>query len=241
MGQREDLRSELLDIIKTRKEGFASGTPESQRINELIDELTPLTPYPGALNHPDVFCGHWAGDYWSMGKLVGGSGATDQGVGVTTSLKVFSMGRLPDVPAQFLGSSLEIDPPSGAYNFYARYLIGEAAVDSHHFTYGRFEKREENEDRFFVEFDKFEIAPADDSMSLEEYCAATGIDSPDDLSATLKPSPKLWSHVAYMDDEMRIQLGQMGGHYIMFRTDRPMYSIQHANGQTITPEFVAAE
>ena len=62
-----------------------------------------------------------------------------------------------------------------------------------------------------------------------------------DLSATLSPSPKLWSHVAYMDDEIRIQLGQMGGHYIMFRTDLPMYSIQHANGEKITPNLAAAE
>ena len=78
-------------------------------------------------------------------------------------------------------------------------------------------------------------------MSLDEYCAATGIEKPEDLSASMTPSPKLWSHVAYMDDDMRIQLGQLGGHYIMFRTDRPMYSLEHASGKTVTPEFIAAQ
>jgi hypothetical protein len=70
-----------------------------------------------ALAHPEVYRGHWAAEYHSIGKLVGGAGAQNQGVGVTASLKVFSMGRMPDVPARFLGNGLEIDPESGAYNF----------------------------------------------------------------------------------------------------------------------------
>jgi hypothetical protein len=241
MSQRETLKAELLGLIETHKEGFASGTPESQRIDALIDELSAETLYPGALNHPEVFKGHWAGNYYNFGRLVGGDGAKDQGTGVTTSLKVFSMGRLPDIPATHISSGLEIDSEAQLYNFYTRLKLGEAAVDTHHFTYGRYTKKEENPDRFFVEFDSFEIIPMDPDMSSESYCAAIGVNSPDELTASLSPSPKLWSHVAYMDDDMRIQLGQLGGHYIMFRTDEPMYSVEHAKGQRINPPAFAAE
>ncbi|MBT4741188.1 MAG: hypothetical protein HN793_02485 [Rhodospirillaceae bacterium] len=241
MSQREALKSELLDLIETHKEGFASGTPESQRINALIDEMVEETPYPSALNHTDVFKGHWAGNYYNFGRLVGGDGAQDQGVGVSASLNVFSMGRLPDVPATFVSSGLEIDPDAGQYNFYTRLKVGEAQIDTHHFTYGRYIKKDENLDRFFVEFDSFEIMAMDPDMSAEDYCKAIGIDSPEELTATLSPSPKLYSHVAYMDDDMRIQLGQLGGHYIMFRTDQPMYSVEHAKGNRINPPAIAAE
>ncbi|MEQ8736652.1 MAG: hypothetical protein RIC29_17150 [Rhodospirillaceae bacterium] len=241
MSKREELREELLGLIETHKEGFGAGTPETIRIDALIDELVEFTPYPGALNHPEIFRGHWEGSYFSFGRLVGGDGATDQGKGVSTSLKVFSMGRLPDVPATQLYSGLEVDPDTGGYNFYSRFRIGENQIDSHHFAYGRFKKKEENLDRFFVEFDGFEIIPTDPDMSIEDYCEAIGVESADELKSQLKPSPKLWSHIAYMDDDIRIQLGQLGGHYVMLRTDKPMYSIEHLNGKVIPKTAVAAE
>ena len=62
MSRREALRSELLAIVETHKEGFASGTPESKRIDALIDELAPLSPYARAIDHPEVYGGHWAAD-----------------------------------------------------------------------------------------------------------------------------------------------------------------------------------
>ena len=108
MSQHQELRGELLELIKTNKEGFGSETPESKRIDTLIDELVEFTPYPGALNHADVFQGHWEGSYFSFGKLVGGDGAKGQGAGVTTTLRVFSMGRLPDIKATQVYTALEI-------------------------------------------------------------------------------------------------------------------------------------
>lgn len=230
MAGREALRQELLALIGNHKEGFSADTPETRRIDALIDELVAHTPYPGALDHPEVYRGHWKGSYFSFGRMVGGDGATGKGQGVSTSLRVFSMGRLPDVPATQRYNGLEIDPDSGSYNFYARFLVGERQIDSHHFTYGRFQRKDENPDRFFVEFDRFEIMPADPNVSIEEYCDALGVASADELTAELSPSPKLWSHVAYMDDDIRIQLGQLGGHYVMLRTELPMYSLLHREG-----------
>lgn len=235
MPQREELRAELLELIKNNKEGLGAETPETQRIDALIDELVQHTPYPGALNHPEVFKGHWAGSYVSFGRLVGGKGATDEGTGVTTSLRVFSMGRLPDVPATQVYSGLEIEPEGGQYNFYQRLRVGENNIETNHFTYGRYLRKDENPDRFFVEFDKFEVGPSDPDMSMEDYRKAIGLGPTDALEAELSPSPKLWSDVAYMDDDVRIHLGQMGGHYVMLRTELPMYALEHAKGNRIDP------
>lgn len=240
MPQREDLRAELLDLIRTHKEGLGANTPATQRIDALIDELGKCTAYPGALNYPEVFKGNWVGRYFSFGRMVGGDGATNQGAGVTTSLRVFSMGRWPDVPATQVYSGLEIDPAKGSYYFYQRLRVGDRKVETHHFTFGRYTKRDENPDRFFVEFDKFEIAPADPNLSLDQFRKAIGVEEAVPLSAELSPSPKLWSHVAYMDDEIRIQLGQMGGHYVLARTDLPMYAHEYAKGRRIHPPARAA-
>ena len=228
MALREELREELLQLIKHNKEGFSSGTPESKQINALIDELSCLTLYPNAISYGDIYKGHWVGDYFNFGSAVGGDGAKNQGTGVTTSLRVFSMGRLPDIPATHVSSALEIDPLKGIYNFYSSLKIGKQQIPSHHFTYGRFSKKEENLNRFFVEFDGFEIRPKNPSTSLQDYCKEIAVNDEDQLQAVLSPSPKLWSDIVYMDDTLRIQLGQLGGHYIMVKTDLPMYSITHS-------------
>lgn len=241
MSQRESLRRELLDIIASHKQGFASGSPQSQRIDQLIDELTPLSPHPNALDHPEIFRGHWKGDYYSMGRLVGGDGATNQGIGVTASLKVFSMGRLPDIPATFLGTGLEVDPPTGAYNFFSLYALGENKVPAYHLALASYQRRTEDLSKFFVEFIGFKVVPVDRSMPMSEFARSIGVDDPAALSAETTPRPKLWSRVVYMDDTVRIQLGQMGGHYVLSRTDRPLYSIKYWTNPAIKPPSMAAE
>jgi hypothetical protein len=239
--QRLALRRELLEIIATHQEGFDSGTPESARIDAIIDELEPLTFYPDAMNFPDVFRGHWSGDYYNIGRLIGGKGAHNKGRGVTTSLKVWSMGRLPDIPSQFLGSGLEINPDTGEYNFFSHFTIGEKAVPAYHFAFAKYRTVAEEMDRFFVDFDKFKIVPADHDMTMEEFVEETGLGSMDNVEAKIETPPKLWSRVPYMDDEMRVQLGKLGGHYILFKTDRPMYSIEYWKDKTIAPPSMAAE
>jgi hypothetical protein len=235
MSTRDVLLRELLQLTSTHKEGFKSGTPESQRINTLIDELAPLSRYPDALNHPEIFRGHWAADYHSIGRLVGGKDAQDEGVGVTVSLKVFSMGRLPDIPSTFLGNGLEIDPETGDYNFVAQFLLGEKRVPSFHFSFAKYRRSEESLKRFFVDFCGFKVVPADSAMSMDEFAREIGVADASLLSAELNPRTKLWSDVAYMDDEIRIQLGQLGGHYVMARTDRPMYSIEYWKDKSVVP------
>lgn len=241
MADRVALRRELLDLIAAHKEGFASGTPESQRIDAIIDELTPLTVYPRALDHPEVFRGHWRGAFFNLGKLVGGAQAHNQGIGATMSLKVFSMGRLPDIPATFLGSGLEIDPATSAYNFVSHFALGDKKVPVYHFATAGYARREENLDRFFVDFGGFKVVPVDPTLAPAAFAAAIGVDDAALMSAEMNPRPKLWSHVVYMDDEIRIQLGQLGGHYVLMRTDLPMYSIEYWKNNAIAPAPLAAE
>lgn len=224
MSDRDALRAELLDLTETHKEGFASGTPEAKRIDQLIDELAKLTPYPNAMDYPDIWRGQWVGTYHNIGGLVGGKDTKDQGIGYTTSLKAYSMGRLPDIPAQFDGNVLEIEPETGAYNFYAWMKLGDAQVPTKHYTLGWY-KRGEDPDRFYVEFDKFLIRPEDEAMSLADFAKAIGVDGPEQLQAEMSPRAKLYSTIVYMDDDIRIQLGQLGGHYIMRRTGEPMVTM----------------
>lgn len=227
MSNRESLREEMLALCETHKEGFASGTPEALRLDELIDEISKVTLYPNAMDYPDIWRGQWVGIYHNLGGLVGGKQTKDQGIGYTTSLYAYSMKRLPDIPARFDGNVLEVEPTTGAYNFQADMLVGEAQVPTDHYTLGRY-RRGENPDRFYVEFDSFMVRPKDKSMSLDEYAAAIGVDDPAKLHAEMDIKPKLYSTILYMDDDIRIQLGQLGGHYIMRRTGQPMVTMNLA-------------
>jgi hypothetical protein len=241
MPDRLSLKRELLDLIAEHKEGFASGAPAAGRIDQLIDELTPLTPYPQALDHPEIFRGHWKGSFFNLGRLVGGAEALNQGAGKTMSLKVHSMRRLPDIPATMLGSGLEIDPATGAYIFVSHFTVGVNAVPCYHFALASFQRREENLDRFFVEFSGFKVVPVDSTMTPQAFAAAVGVADAALMSAETNPRPKLWSHVVYMDDDTRIQLGQLGGHYVLTRTALPMYSIEYWKDKRIAPPPLAAE
>ncbi len=241
MSTRESLREELLSLVETHKEGFASGSPAAQRIDALIDEMAPHTKYPNAIDHPEIYGGNWQAVYHSMGRLVGGKEATNQGVGVTATLRTFSMGRLPEIPAQFLGNGLEIDPQTGAYNFTSQFAIGTKKVRSHMFALASYRRREENLDRFFVDFAGFSIVPADPDMPLDVFASEIGLEDASLLTCEITPRIKMWSHVAYMDDDLRIQLGQQGGHYVMRKTNLPMYSIEYFRDESIRPSFAAAE
>ena len=226
MSKRVNLKNELLDIIKNNQENSNGQNNQADSINKLINELSTVTLYKDAVYMDDVYKGHWAGEYFNFGSA-GGGGAKDQGAGVVTTLKTFSMGQLPDIPAKHISSALEIDPKNSIYNFYSHMKIGKNLIDTHHFSYGRFSRQKIKPNRFFVEFDGFEIIPQDKSLSLDSYCKEICVARPEDLKATLPKSPKLWSDIIYMDNDMRIQHGQLGGHYIVFKKDLPMYSINH--------------
>ena len=241
MEKRNALLRELMDLVASHKEGFKSGTPESQRIDALIDELTPLSKYPRALEHPEIFSGHWSAQYHNIGRLVGGPDAKDEGVGVTVSLKVFSMGRMPDIPATFLGNGLEIDPQTGDYNFVSRFLLGEKQVPAFQFANAKYRHKPKFPNRFFVDFMGFRMVPAAADMSMEEFASACGVEDPAQFSHDLNPATKLWSDVAYMDDEIRVQLGQLGGHYIMARTSLPMYSIEYWKDKSVVASLFDAQ
>lgn len=227
MGERENLRSELLHLIETHKEGFKSGTPEAKRIEELMYALEPHSLYPQALNHPDVFGGRWLGAYWSIGAM-GGGGAEGQGTGAETTLNTFSMGRFPKIPVTFSHNALEADPTSGQYNFISYVKVGAAKVDSHLYTLGSYRRDEKDLSKFFVQFEPMALRPADGAMPMQAFCAAIGVDGPHAITAEMQPRPKLYSSVIYMDDEIRVQIGMLGGHYVLKKSRDPMVTLAFA-------------
>lgn len=220
--EREALKAELVGLVASHKEGFASGTPEARRIDALIDLLRPLTPYPRAMDHGEVYGGRWSNDFSNYGKYVGGRDVTDQGLGAKTNLKTFSMGRLPEVPLQVLENGLEIDPPTRRYHLCGLVLAGAEEIPADLRALAVYEQREEDPETFFIAFKAFDIRPRDPDLPIEAFCRRIGIET---HHVRLEPNPKLHSTIAYMDDDLRIQLGQLGGHYVMHKTDAPMRSM----------------
>ena len=81
---------------------------------------------------------------------------------------------------------------------------------------GRFREDPANPQRFLVDFTRVERAPAR-GTSEPALRAAVGFDAGQPLHADMKP-PRLSSDVIYLDDEMRINVGSVGGLYLLRRS-----------------------
>ena len=81
----------------------------------------------------------------------------------------------------------------------------------------------DNAQRFMVEFTRMELAPTR-GTSEPDLRRALGLADDAPLVADMKP-PKVSSDVIYLDDEIRINVGSVGGLYLLKRSGEQPFSI----------------
>ncbi len=221
MSDRRDLlKAELLELVEKTRGGFDSGEPSAPRIQELIDEIAAHSLYPAPADRPDKMDGRWRSLFASFGA------AHSQGLGVrhASDLKIQGFNNLPSAEIEVTHIYQEVDSATGSYNNVVEFEPKGGGPEGRVIVFGTFSGDDENRRRFHVAFSSVKAAPAVNGTSMDVFREALGLDAEAVLEAEFKP-PRLHSDVVYLDDDLRINLGSMGGAYVTVKVDGPLTSV----------------
>jgi hypothetical protein len=215
---REALKHDLLSLIADLDAGAADRSDGSD-IARLIDALAPLSPIPDPNNRLPAVAGSWTTLYASFGagRSKGKSHHDDSTLAVQT-FKAF-----PETPIRVKDVIQEIGLASNAYNNVVRFETVEGACPGVIVIHGAYEPDTEDARRFRVVFHSAEIRGAN---GLGDAALRRAAGLPDDaaLKRDFKPA-KLYSDLVYLDESIRINIGGMGGFYVLERRSEPPISL----------------
>lgn len=208
-------KQQLLDLCE---QGAPDGDGEryAARVKALIDALVVHNPSPTPLTDR-AFDGRWSEAYSSLGVRY----ARGRPLRGQFSLQKLSFGKLPDIPVQLESVHQEVDRDAAAYNNVIDFSANDGDSVGRLIMFGRFTAHEENPLRAVVDFNRVALRPLRPE-SESEWRTALGLSG--DLEHEFKP-PKLSSDVVYLDDEVRINFGSVGGVYVLRQTGDPSVSL----------------
>jgi hypothetical protein len=212
---REALKRDLLSSIAA----FDAGKSDGSDVVDMIEALAPLSPIPDPNNHLAAVAGGWTTLYASFGagRSVGRSHNDDSTLGLQ-SFRAF-----PETPIRVNEIVQEIGLASNAYNNVVRFETVEGGCPGIVIIHGDYELDAEDARRFRVVFHGAEIRGAEGS---DDAALRRAAGLPDDaaLRRDFKPA-KLYSDVVYLDETIRINIGGMGGVYVLERRTEEAISL----------------
>lgn len=209
MASADGLKAELLDLCRKTDGGFkTANVPWLGRIAELMDRLAELTPTPKPLESSDID-GRWRAEFVSFG------GRAEQGAGIErdSSLMLNSFGKLPNVPIRVTGICQDVDRRSKTYSNIVEFTAPDGTCSGELLILGQFSDDPRRPQRALVSFGRVLARPSG-SATGEEWRRGLGLPGDASLEAEFKP-PALHSDVVYLDSELRINIGNMGGNYVL--------------------------
>lgn len=219
--EREALKAKILSLVEAHDPTQLMGDADKARLKGMLDELTAMTPVPDPIRRQDRVEGVWRSLFTSFGV----SHSSDQPLQHTSTLAFQSFGKLPMVPAHVIDITQEILAETGAYNNVV--FVQNEARDANAIVVveGEFSEDPENPQRFRVRFHRASLRGAE-GQSDDELRRQFGLDDAVELSRSFRP-PSLHSDIVYLDDDLRVNYGSLGGFYVLRRLDRAGYSIQY--------------
>jgi hypothetical protein len=218
MSTRDTLKAELLSLVAECGAG-GSAAPDLPEIVGMIDTLAPLSPVPDPANHLPLVAGSWTSLFASFGT--GHSRGKMRHDDSTLSLQTFR--AFPDIPIHVKDIIQEIGVEPRAYNNVIVFETMDRDCEGLIVIHGSYEGDAENRRRFRVVFHGAELRGlkgADDAT----LRTALGLPADFALKREFKPA-KLYSDVVYLDDTTRINIGGMGGVYVLERRLEPALSL----------------
>jgi hypothetical protein len=219
---RDALKSELLDLIASLPEAEPPSEEQFTKINALVDALKPHSPVPDPLRQLPAVEGPWENLFAHFGARHMASKARIH----EASLAQHSFNKLPAVTIRTTGMVQEVHGGEQAWNNVVPFETLNGAATGVVITRGTFEPDAENPQRAGVGFWRVEVAPTGDSTEAS-LRTALGFDDAQPMAVEFKP-PKLHSDVVYLDDDLRINIGSMGGLYVLKRVASPGVSVRFA-------------
>ena len=198
------------------------GTYEEAVVDEihaLMQELANNTPMPRPFDEQDKVAGPW-GSYFAQ---FGPKHTAGKPIEHVTSFKLLSFGKFPDKPMRMVHIEQEIHHQSKDYNNVQIIEPVDGGMKAYFTVYGRYDVKEDNPQRYNVEFYRIALTGAN-GESDDDLRKAFDLAADTPLDVAMKP-PKLHSDVVFCDDDMRINFGSMGGAYVMNRNHHSGYSV----------------
>jgi hypothetical protein len=219
MKAQAELKSQILDLLDEQDPHILIGEADKLRLRALVDEIAAYTQVTAPIREQEKVQGVWDSLFASFGA----KHSDEKPIRHTTSLAFQSFGNLPMVTVHVTGVQQEIHAASRAYNNVIFVENEDRSASGIIVMRGTYDEDEENPQRYAVQFSNVSlIAPGErpEDTLREQF----GIDPGVAISVDFRP-PRLHSDIVYLDDDMRINVGSLGGFYVMRRLDQTGVSI----------------
>lgn len=207
--------NDLIHLIETEdRHGEQWSEASFAKLGELVAALQPHTQFAAPVDAPEAITGRWE----TLFAHFGARHSAGKPKVHDSNLKVHSFNRFPPSPIRVLRMCQEIDAATAAYNNVVDISAPAAdgsAVRGTLIVHGRYRGEDADRQRFDVEFHRIELRPGA-GVSEADFRKAIAFETGDSLTADLKP-PRLHSNVVYLDDTYRINIGSLGGLYVLRR------------------------
>ena len=213
------IKDDLLALLDSQDANGGFSDAAFGRLGELVEAIRAESPYPEPMQRLDKVEGRWETTFAHFG--VKHSAAKTRVHDSTLAMQ--SWNRFPAAPIRVLRICQEIARRGNAYNNVIDFTTPEAQAAGRIIVRGVYRGEPGQPQRFVVDFVGMEVQPRG-ATTEATLRAGLGLAAAQALSVDMKP-PKLSSDVIYLDDELRINVGSLGGLYVLKRSDEALASI----------------
>ncbi len=215
---RDTLKQDLLACVARFNAG-RSAPPDFPELVAMVDKLAPLSPIPEPARNLSAVTGSWSSLYAAFG--VGHSKGKSHQDESTLGLQTFK--AFPDTPIHLSEIIQEIGLEPNLYNNVVVFETTSGSCKGVIIIHGTYEPDPEDPRRFRVVFTSAELRGLE---GVDDAALRRSLGAPDDyaLKRDFKPA-RLHSDVVYVDDTMRINIGGMGGVYVLERRSEAAISL----------------
>lgn len=219
MNDQQENKQRVLDFLSTQDPAVLISEPDKAHLKGLIDALVPFTAVPEPIKHKHKAAGVWNSLFASFGA----KHSDEKPVQHSSNLGFQSFGKLPMTPIHVHTIHQEITADTHAYNNVI-YVHNEARnAEAAIVMKGTYSEDPDNAQRYPVAFYNVSLQGTQ-NQSPRQLREQFGLESGVDLDVDFKP-PTLHSDIVYLDDDIRINFGSIGGFYVLQRSDREGFSI----------------
>lgn len=219
MSQRQQLKQRVLDFLAEQDPAVLIEETDKHALKAMIDELVPFTAVPEPIKQPHKAAGVWDSLFASFGA----KHSDEKPVQHTSNLAFQSFGNLPMATVHVTGVNQEISVEDQAYNNVIFVANETRTANAVVLMKGRYSEDPDNPQRYPVSFYNVSLQ-ATDNRTDDELREQFGLPADTPLDIDFKP-PTLHSDIVYLDDDLRINFGSIGGFYVLKRIDRAGFSI----------------
>ena len=187
-------------------------------LQHTIDRMDVVSPVQNPIEQPDKVDGRWMTLFASFGVR---HSAGKPRVRPTT-LDLLSFNALPAVPIMVSEMYQEIDSGSLAYNNIVDFKTADGNASGSVVVTGTYSRDDDNLKRYHVVFKRAHVVMG--SMCSADIRLALGVEPDAQVDGAFKVA-KIYSDIVYLDDEIRVNKGNMGGSYVLKRCVEQCQSI----------------